>query len=121
MSEDRRRFKRFAVSLEIAFKASQESDKYFFGSVINFSRKGLCFESKTLGPALNAPVDLKVKLPGEDTFVSASGNVTWKEQSRDKCWVGVEIEDMNTEAKGQILDYAFDQWVEKNRNIHKSA
>ena len=121
MSKERRQYKRFDVSLEIAFKASQESDTYFFGSVKNFSRKGLCFESQTLGPALHSPVELKVKLPGEDTFISASGNVSWKEQFKDKCWVGVEIEEMNTEAKGQILDYAFDQWVEKNRELNRTV
>ena len=116
MMSERRKFMRFDVSLDVAFKISNGSEKYFTGVTKNFSRNGLCFESDMFGPALKTPMELSVKLPGQDKFVSVSGNVAWEEQFKDKCWIGIELEEMNKEAKSRILDYAYDLWVEENKN-----
>jgi c-di-GMP-binding flagellar brake protein YcgR len=116
MLNDRRKFIRFDVSLDIAFKTSGESDVYFTGVTKNFSRTGLCFVSQASGLALKESMKLIVKLPDNNTFVSVSGNVTWMEQFKDRCWVGITLEEMEKEAKSQILDYAYDLWVEENKN-----
>ena len=57
-----------------------------------------------------------MKLPHQDSFVTVMGSVAWKEQVKDKCWVGLEFVEMDKEAKSQILDYAYDIWVEENMN-----
>jgi len=118
MSSERRKFRRFDVSLDVAFKTSEGSDDYSTGVTKNISRSGLCFESQTLAPSLKEYMELKVKLPDQDTFVSVSGSVAWKEKSEDKCWVGIEFKEIDKEAKGKILDYAYDLWVDKNRNLN---
>jgi hypothetical protein len=115
MINDRRKFKRFDVSLGVEFKTSKESDRYLVGITKNFSRNGLCFESEAIDLSSKEPLELKVELPHQDTYVSVSGKVAWKEQFEDRCWIGIELRDMNKEAKSQILDYAYDQWVEKKR------
>ena len=117
MLSERRKFKRFDVSLDVAFKASKNAGGYFSGVTKNFSRSGLCFESPTVSLALKAPMELEVKLPDQDTFVPVSGNVAWKYQLEDKCLIGIEFTEINKEAKSQILDYAYDLWVEKNRGL----
>jgi c-di-GMP-binding flagellar brake protein YcgR len=116
MINDRRKFIRFDVSLDVAFKTSEESDVYFTGVTKNFSRTGLCFVSQASGLALKESMELIVKLPDKKTFVSVSGDVAWVEQFKDRCWVGITFEEMEKEAKSQILDYAYGLWVEENKN-----
>ena len=114
MLKERRRFKRFDVSLDVAFKTPEESGEYLTGVTKNFSRSGFCFESQSFGTSLKSPLEVKVKLPGEDTYVLVLGDVAWNEQSEEKCWIGIELREMNKVAKRQILDYAYDQWLEEN-------
>jgi c-di-GMP-binding flagellar brake protein YcgR len=118
MLSERRKFKRFDVSLEVAFKAVKNADEYFSGVTKNFSRSGLCFESLAVGFAMNAPMELELKLPYNDSYIPVSGNVAWKEQFEDKCLIGIEFSEINKDAKSQILDYAYNLWVEKNRNLN---
>jgi c-di-GMP-binding flagellar brake protein YcgR len=117
MLSDRRKYMRFDVSLDVAFSASKNTDEHISGVTKNFSRSGLCFESQAIGFALKSPMDLELKLPYNDTFIPVSGNVAWKEQLQDKCLIGIEFTEINKEVKSQILDYAYDRWVEKNRNL----
>ena len=116
MISERRKFKRFDVSLDVAFKTANGSQAYFTGMTKNISRSGLCFESRTFAPALEECMELKVKLPGLDTYAFITGTIAWKEQLKDACWVGIEFRDIDKAAKVQILEYAYDLWVEKNRN-----
>ena len=115
MSDERRDFNRFDVSLDVSFKPSEGSDKYLTGVAKNFSRKGLCFESQSFGLELNSPMELKVKLPDQDTLVPVMGKVAWKRPVEDKYWIGIEVEEIDTEAKSRILNHAYDIWVEKSR------
>ncbi|MBI4682301.1 MAG: PilZ domain-containing protein [Nitrospirae bacterium] len=117
MLSERRKFNRFDISLDVAFKDPKKSRAHFTGVTKNFSRSGLCFESDTAGLALNSLMELEVKLPDQDTFVPVSGNVAWKAQVKDKCWVGIEFSEINKEDKSRILDYAYDLWVEENRKL----
>ena len=115
MLNERRKFMRFDVSLDVAFKAPKESEKHVTGVTRNFSRSGLCFESRTFGTALNSIMELEVKLPDQDTFISVLGNVAWKERLADKYLVGIDLIEIDKDAKGQILDYAYELWVEETR------
>ncbi len=117
MESERRKFMRFDVSLEVAFKASKNAGEDISGITKNFSRSGLCFESPAVGLAKKASMELELKLPYNDSFIPVSGNVAWKEQYEDKCLIGIEFTEINKEAKSQILDYAYDRWVEKNRAL----
>ena len=117
MLSERRKFIRFDLSLDVAFRASKNAGEYINGVTKNFSRSGLCFESPAVSLALKFPMKLELKLPYNDTSIPVSGIVAWKEQFEDKCLIGVEFTEINKEAKSQILDYAYDRWVERNRNL----
>ncbi len=117
MDHERRRFKRFDVSLEVSVMPSTYNKELFAGEVKNFSRKGLCFESPDITPALNDPMELKVRMPAGDSYVPVTACVAWKQQLDNRCLVGVEFKEIDKEAKIQILDYAYDLWLEKNRKI----
>jgi len=115
MLSDRRKFMRFDVSLDVAVRTSVKAGDYVSGVTKNFSRSGLCFESPAVSFALKAPMELELKLPFNDTVIPVSGNVAWKEQLKDKCLIGIEFTEINKEVKSQILDYAYDRWLEENR------
>ncbi|MBI5664948.1 MAG: PilZ domain-containing protein [Nitrospirae bacterium] len=121
MVSDRRKFMRFDVSLDVAFRASKNAGDYVSGVTKNFSRSGLCFESPAVDLALMSPIELEIKLPYNDTLIPVAGNVAWKEQLEDNCLIGLEFTEINKEAKSQILDYAYDRWVERNRNLKSAA
>jgi hypothetical protein len=64
-------------------------------------------------------MELQVKHPCKDFFVPASGNIVWKQQLGDDKWLlGLDILDMDKEAKSEILDFAYDIWLENNININ---
>ncbi len=117
MLSDRRKYMRFDISLDVAFRASRNAGDYVSGVTKNFSRSGLCFESIAVRLALESQMELELKLPYNDTFIPVSGNIAWKEEVEDKCLIGIEFTEINKEAKSQILDYAYDRWVEENRNL----
>jgi len=117
MLAERRKFIRFDVPLDVIFKISDDSTPYSVGTTKNFSRHGCCIESKSADIKLHKNMDIQVKHPTKDIFVYASGNVVWKQQlDNDRCLLGIDIIEMNKEAKSEILDFAYDIWLEKNIN-----
>ena len=117
MSTDRRRFRRFDVALDVEYKVSHSEDTRLSGKTINFSRTGLCFESDCFDPCLRDNMELKVKMPSTDEFASVTGNIAWKEQVHDKCYVGLEFMEIDREYKADILDYAYDTWLQKEKTL----
>jgi hypothetical protein len=114
MSIERRKFIRFEVPLDVTFKHA-DSAHYSSGITKNFSRYGCCIESVRTDLLLNDNLELQVKHPHKDILVPVSGIIVWKQQlSDDKCLLGVDILDMNKEAKSEILDFAYDIWLENN-------
>lgn len=112
MISERRRFRRFDVSLDVVFDATSSA---VTGITKNVSRSGICFESTAFDRPLNERMELRVKLPGQDTFVSLSGNVAWTKQVADRYQVGLEFQEIDKAAKVEILDYAYDRWLETQR------
>ena len=112
MQKDRRKFMRFDIPLEMEFKPSIDANSHSKGTTVNFSRSGLCFETKEHDCILSDLVELKVKLPKKDDYVSVTGDLSWKEKLDDsRCLVGISFKKIDSEAKSQILDHAYDAWL----------
>lgn len=119
MSIERRKFIRFEIPLDVIFKPSDNSASYSSGITKNFSRSGCCIESGSAHLSLSDNLELKVKHPSKDVFVTASGNIVWKQQLGDDKWLlGLDILDMDKAAKSEILDFAYDIWLENNIKIN---
>lgn len=116
MNEDRRKFIRYDIPLDVEFRTFDTSAEYSSGITTNFSRSGLCFTSSDISPKLREVIDLKVKLPMSDLFTSAVGDIVWKEESGDKCFYGIKLMVMDADAKGAILDNAYNRWLDKMRS-----
>ncbi|MBI5741177.1 MAG: PilZ domain-containing protein [Nitrospirae bacterium] len=113
MQADRRRYIRFDVPLEIIFKPADDAAPYIAGLTRNFSRDGCCIESENRDMTLQS-LELKVKHPISDIYITTRGNIVWQRQVEGKWLAGISIVEMDTEAKSEILDFAYDLWLNKN-------
>lgn len=112
MYTDRRKFMRFDIPLDIEFKPSIDSASPSKGTTVNFSRSGLCFETNEHDCSMSDLVELKVKMPKNDDYISVIGDLAWKEQLDDsRCLVGISFREIDSEAKSLILDHAYDAWL----------
>lgn len=119
MSIERRKFIRFEIPLDVIFKPSDNSASYSSGITKNFSRCGCCIESGNTDLSLSDSMELQVKHPCKDLLVPASGSIVWKQQLGDDKWLlGLDIINMDKEAKSEILDFAYDIWLENNIKIN---
>jgi c-di-GMP-binding flagellar brake protein YcgR len=120
-SAERRKFMRFDIPLVLKFKLMDAVSGSSSGTTINFSRHGFCFESA--GPALpsSETVEFELQIPGKDTFVPIRGYVVWSSTVDTKFMAGVQIREMNREAKSDILEYCYDTWLETVRKRKMSS
>jgi c-di-GMP-binding flagellar brake protein YcgR len=112
---EKRKFIRFDIPLSVEFKLSEEAAEYFLGVTRNFSREGLGIVSQNFNLKPKDTIRLRLNLPDKDTFVSVLGNIIWKKRFKAKCLAGVRLREMDKEAKSEILDYAYNLWVERIR------
>lgn len=112
MYEEKRKFMRFDIPLDVIFKPSTDSDFHTKGTTVNFSRSGLCFQAEKLDFRPNDSIELKVRLPKKDDYISVTGSLAWKEQLDDSsCLAGIKFREIDNEAKSVILDYAYETWL----------
>ena len=112
MHKDRRKFMRFDIPLAVEFKPSIESDFNSKGTTVNFSRSGLCFETNENGCDFSDLMELKVTLPKKDKYISVKGELAWKTKTDNSgCLVGIRFKQIDSEAKNDILDHAYDSWL----------
>ena len=115
MNEERRIFNRFDIPLDVKFNISKGETDYT-GITKNFSRSGLCLESRDAIPVSGDVIDLNIKHPSEDTYVSAVGDVVWQRKDDDTYLMGVRLLAMDKEAKTDILNYAYEDWLAAMRS-----
>jgi c-di-GMP-binding flagellar brake protein YcgR len=116
MLDERRSFKRFDIPLDVEFKISNLSDRYLMGKTINFSRTGLCLESNSIAPNISEVTEIKIKLPEKETYTTAVCDVAWQRRVDDKFMMGIKLMAMDKEAKNEILQHAYDLWINKMRS-----
>jgi c-di-GMP-binding flagellar brake protein YcgR len=116
MYDDRRKFIRFDIPLDVEFKPSIAINSPCKGTTVNFSRSGLCFEAKELEYNLNDRMEIKVKLPKKDDYISVTGDIAWMDKISDsKCLAGIIFRKIDSEAKNHILDHAYEAWLHNLR------
>lgn len=117
MYEERRKFMRFDIPLDVRFKTALGSDSHKNGVTLNFSRCGLCFEAEDIDHSLNDLIELKVRMPGKDDYIPVSGDLAWKlKLDGSRCLAGIRFRAIDNEAKSSILDHAYETWL---RNFRK--
>ncbi len=116
MLDERRSFKRFDIPLDVEFKISNSSERYLTGKTVNFSRTGLCLESNAMAPEIHEITKIKIKLPEKETYTIAVCDVAWQKRVDDKFMMGIKLMAMDKVAKNEILQHAYDLWMNKMRS-----
>ena len=112
MNEDKRKYMRFDIPLDVKFKTSIDADSHSKGKTLNISRSGLCFEAEELDYQPNALMEIRVKMPDEHYYISVTGDLAWKEKIDDSRYLaGISFREIDSEAKNHILDHAYEKWV----------
>jgi len=116
MFNDRRKYMRFDIPLDVEYATSDSKSIYRKGSTNNFSREGLGLISNDYDFENSTSLELKVKHPNQDRSITAMADIAWKTKVGDSWYAGLQIREIDKAAKMDILDIAYDKWVQK---IHK--
>ena len=111
MDIDRRKFKRFPVSLKI--EIPRENQDSVSGVVTNFSRDGLEALFDELDSSIRSGVDCKIQSPNQEDTHTVNGEIMWREPWEGKLRVGLRFNEIAPAFKADILDYAYRKWLEE--------
>ncbi|MBI4849344.1 MAG: PilZ domain-containing protein [Nitrospirae bacterium] len=110
---DKRRYIRFEVPLDVILPSTGNGGGHSTGVIKNFSREGCCIESNNLDSQLDETMEFRIRLPKKDLYTYVVGDVIWKQPLNNRCLTGIKFREIDKEAKIDILDFAYDTWIEK--------
>ena len=105
MLDNRRKFPRFNIVVDVEFRANGDS---FFGMTKNVSRDGISFILQSCSVDAGTPLQFQMQNPHqrEDT-IEACGDIAWKRQMGDEWHLGLRYKFINKVDKSDILDVAY--------------
>lgn len=116
MSDEKRKFLRFDCSIPSeVLKLDGNRNLVEGAKVINFSSEGLRLRVNFVTPKLGSSSDLKLYLPERQLIAFLSGEIVWYKFINNKLEVGLKIKDMKKEARGEVLNWVFPKWLEKEK------
>ena len=117
MGAERRKFLRFGC--EIPSEVIKKDGQYNFVEsleVLDFSRDGLRLNVNFAAPDPGSDMQLKLYIPGKQYVANLIGEIIWSKHINNRLEVGLKIEHMDNQAKGEVLNWIFPQWAdEENR------
>jgi c-di-GMP-binding flagellar brake protein YcgR len=118
MKPKRRQFMRFDVTMNVEFKHLAEERAYSSGTIMNFSRAGICLLAGDSNLMIDDAVELKLTIPQEKGSASAVGCVVWKSYRENNLMAGIRLVAMDRKAKFKILNHCYEMWVQKTLDMH---
>ena len=115
MLDRRRKFPRFNFTADVEFNASGVA---FSGKTKNVSRDGISFILQSCSVDAGTPLQFQMQNPHqrEDT-IEACGDIAWKRQVGNEWHLGLHLKFINKVDKSDILDVAYDNWLNDRRQI----
>lgn len=115
--QERRKFIRFNVPIEVRYRAPQGAIE---GSSLSrdFSREGI---GLTLNERLahGATLGLEMSIPGEIAPIIALGQVAWVKETgaerRDRFDAGIKLTRISPFDKSKLLEYVYKKWLNELR------
>ncbi len=115
MLQENRRYIRFDIHLNLELNPDDSKAGHLVGITRNFSRDGFSFVSEYFDHEASGTIEFRMEHPQNDGYVPVRGDVVWRRQVRDRCLAGIRIVGMEEDFKSEILDYAYDRWIESMR------
>lgn len=111
--KERRRFKRFKVSLRVEFVLDADMEFPRRGETIDFSREGMRIFLPSTAFSKDERIPLKVYLPNRALPIFLEGRVKWIKAKEGMWEIGFKIEEIDPKDKSEILEYAYKLWRER--------
>jgi len=111
MGNERRRFIRFDVPLQVEYRVPGASHGANTRSD-DFSRDGLKIAISG-GIITSDNLDLKITIPQDDDPIFARAKVAWTKDGSfadKRCEAGLKFEKIANNDRSRILDYAYERW-----------
>ena len=105
---NKKRKPRFNFAIDVEFSANSD---LFSGMTKNISRNGLCFISQSCSVDVGTPLQFQIQDPQGESTIEACGDIAWKRQLGDECHLGLLFKNINKVDKSDILDVAYDNWL----------
>ena len=112
MLDRRRKFLRFDFVSDVEFRSEGDT---FSGITKNVSRDGISFILQSCNLDVGTPLQFQMQNPQEKATIKAFADIAWKTQIDDECHLGLRFKDINKIDKSDILDVAYDNWLENSR------
>ncbi len=112
--EERRQFLRFGC--EIPSEVIKTDGPYNFVEslkVLDFSRDGLKLSVNFATPDPGSDMKLKLLIPGKQYVADLIGEIIWRKYVDNRLEVGMKIEHMDNQARGEVLNWIFPRWADK--------
>jgi len=113
--KDRRKFRRFECDLDLMVVKIGTKEINLPAKTKNFSRFGFCFRTENIILNERDEVDFMIKLPIDGTFSPLKGEIIWKMDKDNEISAGVLIREIDSRAKSEILEYAYNKWLNQQR------
>lgn len=104
IKHERRKFKRFNISLVLEIKSIGKPGECSLGIIRNFSYDGFCFEFHAPDFKQNENIEFTLRYPQGNLSVTFSGDVIWKEQGYTECLIGIKLKAMAQETKNRFVE-----------------
>lgn len=104
IKHERRKFRRFNISLVLEIKSIDKQGESSLGIIRNFSYDGFCFEFHAPDFKQEENIEFALRYPQGDLSVTFSGDVIWKEQGYTECLIGIKLKAIDQETKNRFIE-----------------
>jgi len=100
--ESKRNFRRFDLPLIVKFRSTYGASHYSLGLAKNISCGGLSLETRDFNFIRFAKLELELRFPQGDAYVSLFGDVVWKKQDGNISYAGIKFRVEDDALKNEI-------------------
>ena len=111
-ANERRRFPRLGVAVDIQYKILPDSIAYETGATSNISAGGICLILYDALPA-GSILELNIYLPDEQPIIKAKGKIVWvrpfnvARDQKERFDAGIEFLDLSETNRKRVDNYVF--------------
>jgi cell division septation protein DedD len=105
MVQDRREFNRFDIFVVLEFRLLRDRTKPFLGVTKNVSCEGLCIDTQCVDFYEGDELEVTLKHPEADRFVTLPGKVIWKHKgSKFASMMGITLAEADLDSRTRMLE-----------------
>ncbi|RKY39422.1 MAG: hypothetical protein DRP76_03445 [Candidatus Omnitrophota bacterium] len=89
----------------------EKENEIFQGRIKDFSRWGIRCIFDNFDFSEKEIVNFKIQRPNRDIFIPFRGEIVWKKETEEGWEVGINIKNLLSSVKSEILEFCYQNWV----------